>query len=92
DIKSFLANKVPNSHKGKCWLFCFHKRLQIQLKDGTFDDDGIINFLRPLKRYNQLYFDYILRLFSTCAEKAAIDDDPCIYSSNFFNCVLEEAE
>ncbi|RZC34457.1 PBP GOBP domain containing protein, partial [Asbolus verrucosus] len=92
DINSLLAHNIPDSHEGKCLLFCFHKHFHIQNDDGTLDRNGAIKALEPLKENDQDVYDTVLKIFSTCADEAATDADPCIYSSNLADCALREGK
>ncbi|CAH1369999.1 hypothetical protein MTP99_011506 [Tenebrio molitor] len=92
DINNLLSFTVPSSHEGKCLIFCFHKHFHIQNEDGSLDKAGALQALQPLKEHDSDVYDKVVKVFQTCADQAATDSDPCIYSANLVECALKEGK
>ncbi|XP_001813655.2 uncharacterized protein LOC100142391 [Tribolium castaneum] len=92
DIKTLLEHKIPDSHEGKCMIFCFHKHFQIQNEDGSLNKVAAISLLEPIKDHSQDIYDKVVKIFNTCFDSAERDDDSCIYASNLAECAIRESK
>ncbi|RZC39665.1 uncharacterized protein BDFB_007699, partial [Asbolus verrucosus] len=92
DIKTLLEHKIPDSHEGKCMIFCFHKHFHIQNEDGSLNKIDGVSALEAIKEHNREVYDKVVQVYSTCTETAATDSDPCVYASHLAECAVHEGK
>ncbi|XP_044254553.1 general odorant-binding protein 19d-like [Tribolium madens] len=92
DIKTLLDHKIPDSHEGKCMIFCFHKHFHIQNDDGSLNKVDAISSLEPIKQHSQDIYDKVVKIFNTCFDTAENNNDSCIYASNLAECAIRESK
>ncbi|XP_019868781.1 general odorant-binding protein 19d-like [Aethina tumida] len=92
DIGSLLSHKIPDSHEGKCLLFCIHKGFNFQNADGSLNGQGALKMLDPLKEDDPEAYEKLRNIAITCGAKVTIDSDPCQTASNIAQCVFDEAK
>ncbi|XP_044254667.1 general odorant-binding protein 19d-like [Tribolium madens] len=91
DINSLLERKMPESHEGKCLIFCFHKQFEIQNDDGSINRAGALKALEPLKADDAELYEKFVTIFKKC-ESAPVDGDSCIYAANLAECAVKEGK
>ncbi|CAH0561506.1 unnamed protein product [Brassicogethes aeneus] len=92
DIDTLLAHKVPESHEGKCLLFCIHKNFGVQKDDGGISLEGGIKFLEPLRADDPVMYDNVRKIAVVCATKVLPDGDPCQTAVNINLCLVEQGK
>ncbi|CAH0561505.1 unnamed protein product [Brassicogethes aeneus] len=92
DIDTLLAHKVPETHEGKCLLFCIHKNFGIQKDDGGWSLEGGLQFIEPLKADDPAMFEDLRKVGVTCSTKVEKDADPCITAVNIAMCLVQEGK
>ncbi|CAH0561504.1 unnamed protein product [Brassicogethes aeneus] len=92
DIAALIAHTIPESHTGKCLVFCFNKAFHLQKEDGSSDLKGSMQSLEPLKADDKEMYDKVLKIFITCGTKVKQDPDPCITAANMGQCAADEGK
>ncbi|XP_044254554.1 general odorant-binding protein 19d-like [Tribolium madens] len=92
DIRKLLNRKIPDSHEGKCMIFCFHKYFHIQNDDGSLNKMDAISLLEPIKQFNRDIYNKVVKIVNTCFDTAENNDDSCIYASNLAECAISESK
>nr|UTN00819.1 odorant binding protein [Semanotus bifasciatus] len=92
DIARMMAHKLPETHEGKCVIYCIYKHYNTVNGDGTINVDAGIKALQPLKENDEALYNLIVADFKKCAGSISINSDPCETSFNLVNCCLVEAK
>ncbi|KAJ3640874.1 hypothetical protein Zmor_027408 [Zophobas morio] len=91
DIKVLLSHNIPESHEGKCLIFCFHKNFHIQNEDGSIDKDGAAKALEPLKEQDEDVYNKMVTVFKNC-EGTPVESDSCDYAASLATCAAKEGK
>nr|UYB94407.1 odorant-binding protein 5 [Lytta caraganae] len=90
DLVSLLAHTIPESHEGKCLIFCFHKHFDMQDESGNLNKDGFLNALEALKAHDEEVYNKFVQIYDTCSVSVPTNSDPCEYAGALATCGVKE--
>ncbi|KAG5892794.1 hypothetical protein JTB14_032668 [Gonioctena quinquepunctata] len=92
DIAQLLRHEVPDSHEGKCMIFCVNKDIGFQNPDGSTNFEKGMEFFGKIKDDDPELFEKIHGAYKICEGSDYLDEDPCVSSVNLATCAIDEAK
>ncbi|KAJ3656263.1 hypothetical protein Zmor_015351 [Zophobas morio] len=91
DLDTIMDLKIPDSHEGKCVLFCTHKKFNVQNDDGSINREGAMETLEIVRDVDADFHKKAIDAFDHCMQTPT-EPDPCLYSASLSICFLKKAK
>uniref|UniRef100_A0A1Y1N5Z7 Uncharacterized protein n=1 Tax=Photinus pyralis TaxID=7054 RepID=A0A1Y1N5Z7_PHOPY len=92
DISKIIKHQLPETEKGKCFVACVYKKMNILNRSGKIDKTSWYAILDELKSFDYDTYKTIRPMADRCLATVTNSHDECETATNLLGCMFHESK